>query len=218
MPDVQRYKWPRTFHLPFSLGATDDDKMLKSIEHFVGKEIVVTEKMDGENTTVYSDGYVHARSVDGRPHPSQDWLRRVAGEFSYHLPVGTRVCGENVYAFHSIWYKDLCTYFYVFAMCEGTRSYPWDDVVLYSQMLALRTVPVLYRGVWDEDLVKACMTGESKVGGEQEGYVVRLASEFDIRDSAVSMAKFVRKGHVQEGTAHWAHSAIVPNKLRGGCV
>ena len=44
-----KIKYPRTFHLPWSPGATSDDKMLKSIEHFIGKEVVITEKMDGEN-------------------------------------------------------------------------------------------------------------------------------------------------------------------------
>ena len=54
-------KYPRTFHLPWSPGATSDDKMLDGIDHFFGCECVITEKLDGENTTIYYNGYFHAR-------------------------------------------------------------------------------------------------------------------------------------------------------------
>ena len=37
-------KYPRTLHLPWSEGATNDDKILKSVEHFEGKQVVITEK------------------------------------------------------------------------------------------------------------------------------------------------------------------------------
>lgn len=43
-------KYPRTFHLPWSLGATSDDKVLKNVDHFEGTCVVITEKMDGENS------------------------------------------------------------------------------------------------------------------------------------------------------------------------
>ena len=54
-----RIKYPRTPHLPWSLGATNDDVKQRDLSHFVGKQVVVTEKMDGENTTLYND-YIHA--------------------------------------------------------------------------------------------------------------------------------------------------------------
>jgi len=43
-----RYKYPRTSHLPWSLGSTNDDKILQSIDHFIDREVVVTVKLDGE--------------------------------------------------------------------------------------------------------------------------------------------------------------------------
>ena len=42
-----RYKYPRTYHLPFSPGGTSDDKILLNDEHLNGIEVVVTEKTDG---------------------------------------------------------------------------------------------------------------------------------------------------------------------------
>jgi hypothetical protein len=43
------YKYPRTYHLPHSPGITDDDKLMPNFMGFKDCEIVVTEKMDGEN-------------------------------------------------------------------------------------------------------------------------------------------------------------------------
>jgi hypothetical protein len=40
-------KYPRTFHLPYSFGRTSDDKVLKTDDQFIGKHVVITEKMDG---------------------------------------------------------------------------------------------------------------------------------------------------------------------------
>lgn len=59
-----RTKYPRIPHLPWSPGRLEDDIALDSIEHLERLEdVVVTEKLDGENTTLYHD-YLHARSVD----------------------------------------------------------------------------------------------------------------------------------------------------------
>lgn len=78
--------------------------MLADDSQFIGREIVVTEKMDGENTTVYKDGYVHARSVDVTSKPWQSWLHSRVCIACKALPDGWRVCGENLYAKHSISY------------------------------------------------------------------------------------------------------------------
>jgi len=50
-------KYPRTYHLPYSLTISDDDKRLESDEMFENMDqVYCTIKMDGENTTIYSDG------------------------------------------------------------------------------------------------------------------------------------------------------------------
>src|SRR5680860_1154948 len=51
---TSRVKYPRTFHLPWSPGATADDRtMADPDDAFGGAEVVVTEKVDGECTTLY---------------------------------------------------------------------------------------------------------------------------------------------------------------------
>lgn len=212
---TSRVKYPRTFHLPWSPGATADDRTMEDPDKmFGGAEIVVTEKMDGESTTMYRD-YLHARSVDGAPHPSRDRVRALHGAIAHDIPEGFRLCGENLYAVHSIAYEGLPAHFLLFSIWDGRNEcLPWDETVLWGELLGLHAVPVLYRGPWDRAAV--CLLDEvsaSRFGGEREGYVVRLAGRFHYGAFRRSVAKYVRKNHVTTDE-HWLHKEVVVNKLQ----
>jgi len=213
-------KYPKTNHLPWSPGYTSDDRVFTQaqfLECFMGKEAVVTEKLDGENTSMYRD-YIHARSIDGRNHVSRSWVKNLHATISYNIPDGWRICGENVYAKHSIQYSNLDSYFYTFAIYdEKNTCLSWDDIKDYSSMLGLETVPELYRGVVDEnfkELVEGLYSGKSVFdGSDQEGYVMRLTDAFHFGNHAKSMAKYVRESHVTTGH-NWMNQAVVANKLK----
>ncbi len=201
-------KYPRTYHLPWSEGMNDDDRMHRDLSFFVGKEVVVTEKMDGENTTIYNN-YVHARSVDAESHWTQSHVRRFGAAIGYEIPEGWRICLENLYATHSIEYKDLPSYFMVFSIWnERNQCLSWDETIEWSKLLNLTLVPVLYRGIWDEKLIKSLYNPKSG----KEGYVVRIADKFDYGQFKLSVGKFVRKNHVTTNH-HWKFSNIKLNKL-----
>jgi len=211
-----RIKYPRTFHLPWSQGATDDDKTHSAADvAAMFAEVVVTEKLDGENTTVYADGTTHARSLDSGAHVSRDWLKaHVAPMLIGNLPAGWRVCGENLFAQHSCGYDRLTTYFVVFAIYnDANECLSWDETVEWCDLLGLVHAPVLYRGAWNESAVRACYTGASAFGVQGEGYVVRNAGSFGYDSFSENVAKFVRAGHVQAGTAHWSLTTVRANKL-----
>ncbi len=206
---VTRYKYLRTPHLPWSPGFQSDDLRKSNTLSFDGKEVVVTEKMDGENTTLYRD-YIHARSIDGRHHPSRDWVKRLHSQISYEIPKGWRFCGENVYAQHSITYSSLESYFILFSIWdENNCSLSWDDMVDWATALDLSTPQILYRGEWDEREIQNIVIDEEHV----EGYVVRNAGSFHFDAFKENMAKWVRPNHVQSGE-HWMHCEIKPNRLR----
>ncbi len=205
-----RIKYPRTFHLPFSPGATSDDKVLKNTEHFLGREVVITMKMDGENTTLYNDGF-HARSIDSRHHPSRDWLAKFHGTMSYKIPVGWRICGENLYARHSVEYTELLSYFLGFSLWEGNTCLSWDDTILFFDAMDVTAVDVLWRGVYADDIAKAIANDFDR--SVNEGFVVRLADSFQYEDFNTSVAKWVRPNHVTTDT-HWMHQRIVPNSCK----
>lgn len=223
-----RHKFPRIPHLPWSPGATSDDKMLTDVSCFEGQEIVVMDKMDGENTTVYPDGYCHARSTDSAHHPSRSWMKSFVPTFAHQIPEGHRICGENLFAYHSVYYHNLPSYFLVFAIYdEKNNSLPWDEVESICQILDLHTVPVLYKGFWNTNLIKALWTGkgtypsfkllgdpptvENKESCDAEGYVVRLARSHRYDETA--LAKWVREHHIVTDS-HWMARKPIPNGLR----
>ncbi len=212
-----RTKYPRTYHVPWSPGTTSDDRLLspEDIEQmFYGKRVVVSAKLDGENTSIYTDGTCHARSMDSRGHPTRSWVQQLAARIGHDIPEGWRVCGENMYAKHSIYYPSLSTYFYAFAIFDAQNMcVSWDDLTNYSALLDLEMVPVLYRGLYDEDIIKECLATPTGWGEDDEGYVVRREDAFPFAEFARSVAKWVRKGHVQTGE-FWMNGPVVPNRLR----
>lgn len=203
-------KYPRTFHLPWSQGVASDDRVLRSVAQFESKQVVVTEKMDGENTTLYSD-HLHARSLDSRGGEDRAWVKRFWAQVRNDIPNGWRICGENLWAKHSISYDALESYFQGFSIWdENNIALSWQDTQAYFKLIGVCSVPVLYQGIWNEKAIRSLekTMDFSKV----EGYVVRLADSFAYSDFGQSVAKFVRKGHVQTGQ-HWRLSEIKANGL-----
>lgn len=206
-------KYPRTPHLPWSLGRTDDDKVIESLDTLKNSaRIIVTEKYDGENTTFYKEG-IHARSINNTNHPSRSWVKRWHGSIAWQLPSNLRFCGENLYAYHSIryWSIDLKNgYFVLFNIWDGETCLSWAETARIASQFNIPLVPVLYDGVWDENAIKACYTNNSTYDGEQEGYVVRTADSFSRADFSLNVAKYVRENHVQSDK-HWTEQQELPN-------
>lgn len=212
------YKYPRTFHLPFSPGVTSDDKVLSLEEisiYFKDKFLTVTEKMDGENTTMYSD-HIHARSLDSIHHPSRNWVKRFHSEIAHNIPPRWRICGENLFAKHSISYDNLDSYFYGFSIwneeniCLGT-----DETKEWFELLGIKHVPILqdylstksnwYAHLWDY--------ADAFDTNTMEGFVVRNRDSFHYSAFKENILKCVRSNHVQTDQ-HWMHSGVIPNQLK----
>ena len=212
-PLPTRVKHARTPHLPWSLGVGSDDKVTKSLVGFHNKRVIVSEKMDGESISLYQDG-LHARSLDSGAHPSRTRVKALQAEVSQRIPNGWRVVGENLQAKHSILYTSLPSYFLVFAVFDETNTaLPWDDTVSFCRENELDIVPILYDGVWDEKEVRACWSWASRFGGEQEGYVARVAEAIAFDEWGTFVAKYVRAEHVQTDAEHWTLGEMTPNLL-----
>ena len=210
---LEYVKYPRTYHLPWSPGKTDDDRTLKNTSVFEDKIVVVTRKMDGENFSGYNN-YCHARSIDGRSHPSRDWAKNFWSQRSYELPEGWRVCCENMYAVHSIKYDNLESYLLGFSIWdESNNCLSWEDTKLWFSLLEIPIVPVLYYGIYDEAKIKN-LYNEKADWENHEGYVIRNAESFSYKDFKANVAKFVRPNHVQT-IKHWMFGQkIEPNGLK----
>ena len=206
-------KYPRTYHLPYSPGATKDDKKLQDgwFSNYIGEEIVITEKLDGENIHMNQKD-CYARS-DGAPTRSP-WSRNIwdpkDGLYWKIKPLigpNETIFGENLYGEHSIHYGKLDNYFHLFAVNDGNKWYSWDFVKMMAKVLDVPHVPELWRGwIYNEkqleELVNKFTSIPSIYGDTREGVVIRLTSSFPLDDFKHYVCKWVRPNHVQTDE-HW---------------
>jgi hypothetical protein len=208
---TNRVKYPRTYHVPWSPGLKNDDRMMDSTERWNGMEVVITEKMDGENTTMYRD-YMHARSLELETAEWRSRIKPIWGAIKYDIPEGWRVCGENISVVHSIRYEGLPSYFMMFSIWDDhNMCLSWEETIEWSQLLGIELVPSLHWGEWNEDACKMiCDSMDTKT---QEGLVIRPSEGFAFRDFRNVVGKWVRKSHVQTDE-HWTRKPIEWNGLR----
>lgn len=163
------------------------------------------------NCNMYRDHF-HARSLEMASGEDRARVKTLWASIAHEIPKGWRFCGENLYATHSIHYNNLESYFYLFSIWNDLNEcLSWDDTKEWAELLGLSVVPELYRGPWNESLIKSLYKPEYN-GCIMEGYVVRSASSFHYRDFRHLTCKFVRPNHVTTAT-HWKHKQVVPNEL-----
>jgi hypothetical protein len=204
-----KLKYPRTYHFEWSEGCVSDDKIQHDLSSLYNKDIIITLKMDGENTTMMNDCY-YARSIDSNNHPSRNYVKGLWGNIKHEIPYGFRICGENLYAKHSIEYNDLVDYFQVFSIWdENNLCLSWEETIDYCNLLGLNHVQVIDRFRFDIDKIKNLKIDTNI----HEGYVVRNADSFNYADFDKNVIKWVRKNHIQSDT-HWSKSKIIKNNLK----
>ena len=216
-------KYNRTFHMPWSKGATNDDKIAASMEKLIGVPIVITEKMDGSNTSLEAGG-CFARTHSGPPsHTSFDGLKALHAAIKYKIPQDYQLFGEWCYARHSIEYNELPGYFLLFNVRMLNPEFndiwlAWEEVELWAEEIGVPTVPVLFKGTISsekelQELVESLMIQTSKCGGIREGVVVRTQKAFEDYNFSKCVMKCVRANHVQT-SEHWKDQEIIRNKLK----
>lgn len=208
MKSPTRQKYPRTPHLPWSNPTKTD---IQQNTTFTGDtEVVVTEKLDGECTTIYPDGYCHARSTSYSPHRSRTYIKTIAA--SLNIPPGLVLVGENLQATHSIKYTNLEGYFYLFGVRQDDTWLEWDKVIEIAGQLNLPTPDVLYRGPFKDLKHSNLWPHQSRLGAECEGYVVRYTGNFLEVEFPWAVMKYVRPNHIQTDE-HWLSKPIEYNQL-----
>jgi hypothetical protein len=191
-------RYPRTMHLPWSGGVGKDDRVIDSLDAFKGQRVIVTVKMDGENTTLKGDKF-HARSPESKIDETRTWMANFHQQVKYDIPNGWRICGENLFAgppWHVIKYVNLPSYFMGFSVWDDKNTcLSWDQTQEWFGLMGIASVPVIYDGEWDEKAVRQLYPILESVplryGGVHEGYVVRVADAFPFRDFRRCVAKYV---------------------------
>lgn len=201
-------KYPRTYHLPWSPGKTKDDRVMESTD--VLTNVVVTLKMDGENTSMYND-FIHARALAYPPHPSRDRVKALHASIKADIPDGWRLCGENLFAKHSIHYTDLQGYFYLFSVwTDKNQCLSWDETQEYAELFEIPIVKPIYRGKFDKKAIEAAF---EPYKAAHEGYVVRNDCAFNYGQFRYNVGKYVRANHVHTH-GHWMREQVVPNQVQ----
>lgn len=210
-------KYPRTFHLPWSPGATSDDKILSDVSDLINVDIIITEKLDGSNAAITKEGVYGRSHVEFSQNPWDKEVWNIYYRISQDLSNGVYLFGENMEGVHSIEYSNLSSYFYLFGVRDNSIWIPWENVEEYSYILDIPTVPVLWKGIVKSEYELKNITNDltkekSKLGGDLEGIVIRKSDLFHNDDFSTSVAKWVRKGHVQTDkhwTRNWKKSKIL---------
>ena len=210
---METTKYFRTYHFPFSKSVTSDDKITKDYSFLENREVVILEKLDGQNNSICKGG-VYARShsaYSNKPWDREVW--NIHARINHQLDEETYIFGENLYAIHSLEYRKLESYFFVFGVRVGNEWLSWSDVILYADMLELPTVPTLALGTYSDikteveqqvGKLSAFDGYDPKDGREQmEGVVVRITDSFTQEQSKESVCKYVRANHVQTSDKNW---------------
>lgn len=138
-------KYCRSLHAQISLGSTSDDRFMPTgyVKAFSDmKKLVLTEKLDGQNNCFSKNGVFARSHATPTTHPWDKPMRERWNLIKDDLK-DIEIFGENMYGIHSIAYKKLESYFYVFAVREIDTWLSWEEVKFYAEMYDFPTVPEL---------------------------------------------------------------------------
>lgn len=213
-------KYPRTYHLPWSPGGTNDDKRMDDVSALLGVSLVITEKMDGGNVCLEREN-CFARSHGQPPtHRSYDAFKGLHARVRRLIKPDQQIFGEWLYGKHSIYYTNLPNYLMVFGVRNKLNGYwyNWKETQDIADSLKMITVPVLgckrAKTKKDLEVVTNNMVKISSDYGEKEGVVVRQWNGFADKDFTRCLGKWVRANHITDKGFHWKHKKIEKNGLR----
>lgn len=214
-------KYDRTYHFTFSPGTTSDDRINQN--YFTDilniKQIVVTEKLDGENTCLNQFGVFARSHAAPTIHPWANYLKERWVMLKNDLD-DLEIFGENLYAIHSIEYQNIEHHFYVFAIREDKHWLSWEEVKFYAAMLDFPVVPEIttmnepFNQLEFENSILDIIKEESTFGSKDvltrqkcsmEGVVCRNTSAYSTTDFKNNVFKYVRKSHVKTDV-HWTRN------------
>jgi hypothetical protein len=207
-------KYGRTYHFPFSPGTTSDDRIQHDYWEHITRipTLIHTEKLDGENNCLSRYGVFARSHVAPTTSPWTESLRRYWQLIKHDLG-DLEIFLENLYAIHSIAYKNLDHHFYVFAVRENGHWLSWEETCFYAGMLDLPVVPVikqfntpLIRADFESELLEIVRgPGAFDAPETMEGVVTRDAGSYPVSSFAQHVFKYVRKGHVKTDM-HWTRN------------
>lgn len=206
----------KTFHVPWSEGTDSTDR--KNWNYWTDiqsiKELVFTEKLDGQGSCLNEFGVFARSHAAPSDKPWDDYLKvkhaRIVSDLkAEHI----ELFGESMYAIHSIEYPRLDEHFKLFAVRQLDRWLSWEEVKEWAFMFDMSTVPVIGRRMVADfneeslkEYVKETAKGPSAFGSldvlenkpcSMEGIVFRNVEGYHVDGFVQNVFKIVRKSHVR---------------------
>lgn len=214
-------KYGRTYHYPFSPGTTSDDRIRHDYWPLIQQipSLIHTEKLDGENNCLSRHGVFARSHAAPTTSPWTERIRRYWEQVRHDLG-DLEIFGENLYAVHSIEYRNIDQHFFVFGIREHEQWLSWEETKFYAHLLDLPTVPELafFASPQERSSFEAATISLAQERGSldphdaitgkhatREGIVTRNAAGYAVKDFPENVFKFVRKGHVKTDE-HWTRN------------
>jgi len=158
-------KYCRSLHAQISLGTTSDDRFMPNgyVSAFAEMDkLILTEKLDGQNNCFNKHGVFARSHTAPTKHP---WDKPLIERWQLirNDLNDLEIFGENMYGIHSIGYKKLESYFYVFAVREHDQWLSWEEVKFYANLLDFPIVP---------EIETLCELSESQITVKNENEVL----------------------------------------------
>lgn len=200
---MQRLKHPSIPYI--SISPSQGERHVQA-SSFIGERVVVTEKMDGEISSFYSDGYYHPRSMTYSQHWSRDYAKSRAQAIALAMRPNEIFVFENMYATHTVEYDNLVDYLYLLYIIRGKNVLSYTETKKIADSNGFVTPKVLFIGTLRSvDQLR-------DLSEYREGYVIRRESAFPYRYLGMFSAKYVIENFVQSDI-HWTNSEQKRNRI-----
>ena len=180
--NIQHIKHPSTPYLDISQTANEKVVVTQS---FIGERVTITEKMDGEITSIYPDGSFHARSLDSGAAWQRDVIHSYLPSIVSAMRYDEHFVFENMYAKHTIEYDDLESYLYLLYVVRNGFVISYEQTRMIASKIGLVMPRVLLSGVFRSANNVLLMKSY------REGFVLRVNRSFPYAKLGEFTGKYV---------------------------
>jgi len=199
-------KFPRIAHLPWSPGATDDDKRLETVDQFLGRSVIITEKLDGANVCLTADE-LYARSHSGPAKGAMfNRLKALHAQRAPMIPLHLSVFCEWCLYVHSVEYDFKgrehpgLPLFVIGVRDDQTGAwFGWSEMEKFAERIDLDTVPfatvIQTESAFElQKAIELVAATPSSFGRRREGVVLRVPEPVADENFGKFTAKYVNEG------------------------
>lgn len=192
-------RFPGILDLPFSPAGLQDNMRLRSVDHLLDRQIVMTEKVEGVSIRFSRDGSHVRASKDFGDVAYIEYIGSIQKSICDTLVPGVSLFCQLPINIIDIDHPDPA-YLFCFAAFDERNSiwWSWDAVVSTAKILGIRPAPILFIGTIKTGIEMlqvvenfAYQVSSGSYVGKRDGIIVRITDPFT--DFHSSVAKWQRR-------------------------